>query len=233
MPIFLDPATGASVRDTRRGAPLVRSWAQMPDAPVTLDNGWTLTGFRPGYTKDLAFSAGGAATWTIHVANYPEQVLAYKNLALHAYGYLTNQAVLFAHAAGASTPTWSIDFNAVLREPERRGRVAMQILDDRLYAQVGPHLFAIQPATGAIDWHVDASVATKLPYEPELYGGALDIAMFAKDGDTLVVAYEKRVIALDAKTSRLRWHVSPDTFPATPFPIIRDGRVFLTAGAKL
>jgi outer membrane protein assembly factor BamB len=108
----------------------------------------------------------------------------------------------------------------------------MQLLDGRLYAQVGAHVFAIDPATGKIAWHSDVAAATGLRYEPDLYGGELDLAVFAKDKDTVVVAYENRVIALAAASGKLRWHLAPDTFPHTAFPLARDGTVYLIAGPK-
>ena len=233
-PIFLDPATGKATVDSRgKAAVLVgKSWAQWPDAPVVLDNGWRLTGFSPGNTKDLTFESGGKVVWTVHALDYPEQVLAYKDVALHAYGYLTHQAVIYAHRAGASAPAWSIDFNAVLKPAKRESRVAMQLLDGTLYAQVGAHVFAIDPATGKIAWHTDVAAAAGLRYEPDLYGGALDLAVFAKDKDALVVAYENRVFALSAATGQLRWHLQPDTFPHTAFPLAKDGTVYLIAGPK-
>jgi outer membrane protein assembly factor BamB len=233
-PIFLDPATGKTTADSRTSTSVLvaRSWSQWPDAAVVLANGWELTGFSPGNTKDLSFEHAGKVMWTLHALDYPEHVLAVRNLAFYTYGYLTNQAMIFAHEAGAKTPAWTIDFNAVLKPARREHRVAMQLLDGTLFAQVGAHVFAIDPATGKIAWHTDAAAAAGLHYQPDLFGGALDVAVFTKDKDVLVVCYENRVLALSATTGKLLWNLAPDTFPHTAFPLARDGTVYVIAGPK-
>jgi outer membrane protein assembly factor BamB len=93
-------------------------------------------------------------------------------------------------------------------------------------------VFAIAPATGTILWRLDAANAIGVPYEPGLYGGALDVSVFSRDKDTLVVMFEKRVFALDAQTGRVRWHVDPDTFPHSAFPLAHGGVVYLSSGPK-
>jgi outer membrane protein assembly factor BamB len=233
-PIFLDPATGKTTPDSRAQTSVLvaRSWSQWPDAPVVLANGWELTGFRQGDTKDLTFEHEGAVMWTVHPLEYPEHVLAFKNLALYAYGYLTNQAMIFAQEAGAAKPAWKIDFNAVLKPPTRASRVAMQLLDGTLFAQVDAHVFAIAPATGKIAWSTDVAAAAGLHYTPDLFGGASDCAVFARDKNVLVVSYENRVLALSATSGKLLWSLPPDTFPHTAFPLARDGIVYLIAGPK-
>jgi outer membrane protein assembly factor BamB len=233
-PIFLSPA-GKPIADTRKGTPQKLSGAQWPRLPVVLDNGWELTGFSAGNTKDLTFAPKGSTkiAWTVTATHYPEIVLAHKDLALHAFGYLTKEARIYAHKRGTQTPAWTIDFNQVLKtsKADRQGRVAMQILDGTLYAQVGQFVFAIAPDTGKIVWQLDAATAAKITYR-EMYGGALDIAVMTREKDMLVAAFERHVFAIHAQTGALQWHLDPDTFPNTAFPIAASGVVYLTSGTK-
>ena len=233
-PIFLDPATGAETK-TAPTKLVAASWAQWIKAPVVLANGWRMDNFEQGNTKELAFvdPKTSKTAWTIKPAHYPEYVLAYKQLALVAYGYLTNEAVIFAHDSTKKKLAWSIDFNKLLKTTKPRlGRVAPQLIGDVLYAQTGPHVFAIEPATGKVLWHVDAAAKLGIKYEPDLYGGALDVAVFSRDQDTLVVSFEKRVLALRAGTGELLWSIEPDTFPHSAFPLASGGVVYMTAGPK-
>jgi len=239
-PMLLDPKTGAVVKDTRDPKQLVKaSSAQWIKGPIVLANGWRIDNFRPGYTKDLAFTnpKTSKVAWTVKPAHYPEYVLAYKDTLLVAYGYLTDEAVIFAYKAGSKQPAWTIDFNKLLgkpakKSPQRLGRVAPQIIDDTIYAQTGEHVFAIAPDTGKVLWRLDAAAALGIKYEPDLYGGALDISVFTRDGDVLVVAFEKRILGLRASTGTLLWSMEPDTFPHSAFPIAKDGLVFLSSGPK-
>jgi outer membrane protein assembly factor BamB len=236
-PIFLDPKTGAVSKDTRDPKTLIKpSSAQWIRGPIVLANGWRAE-FDAGNSRTIEFKDPSKVVWTIDPGVYAENVLAYKDLALVAWGYLTDEAILRAYKAGEKKPAWSIDFNVLLRKPTKKkdlarlGRVQPQIIGDVLYAQTGPHVFAIVPATGKILWQMNAATATKLKYEPDLYGGALDLAVFSQDKDTLVVAFEKRVLVLNAKTGALLWHLDPDTFPHGAFPLAHGGVVYLSAGA--
>jgi len=60
----------------------------------------------------------------------------------------------------------------------------------------------------------------------------IGLASFARQGDTLVVAYEGRIFALDLPTRRILWRMNPDTFPHRAQPVVHDGTVFLTVGPK-
>ena len=244
-PMLLDPATGAPAtgavaRDPRDPKRLIAaSSAQWIRGPVTLANGWTAR-FKAGYTRTIEWtdSSSGKVVWTIDPGVYAERVLAYKELALVGWGYLTDEAILAAYQPGAKQPAWRLDFNDLLGKPKakkahgRLGRVQPQVIGDVLYLQTGQHVFAIAPATGKILWRLDAANAFGVPYEADLYGGALDVSVFSRDKDTLVVMFEKRVFALDARTGRVQWHVAPDTFPNTAFPLAHGGVVYLSSGPK-
>lgn len=239
-PLLLDPATGAALSDTRDPKRLIAaSSAQWIRGPVTLANGWTAN-FKAGYTRKIEWTdpRSGKVVWTIDPGVYAERVLAYKELALVGWGYLTDEAILAAYKPGAKQPAWRLDFNDLLGKPQakkahgRLGRVQPQVIGDVLYLQTGQHVFAIAPATGKIQWRLDAADAIGVRYEPDLYGGALDVSVFSRDKDTLVVMFEKRVFALDARTGRVQWHVAPDTFPHSAFPLAHDGVVYLSSGPK-
>jgi outer membrane protein assembly factor BamB len=238
-PIELDPKTGA-VAKKHTGKLVKTSGSQWVKEPIVLSNGWRLDNFSQGNTHDLELvePTMKVPAWTIKPAEYPEYVRAYKDLVFVGYGYLTDQAMLFAYRAGATKPTWSIDFNKLLNKPTKKkdlarlGRVAYQIIDDTIYLQTGEHVFAIDPQTGKVHWRLDAAATLGIKYEPDLYGGALDVAVFSRDADVLVVAFEKRVLALRASTGTLLWSFEPDTFPHTAFPLVHGGRVYLTSGPK-
>lgn len=240
-PMLLDPKTGAVVKDTRDPKQRVKASAgQWVKGPIVLANGWRLDAFDAGNTKDLAFvdPKTGKVAWTVKPAEYPEYVRAYKDTLFVAYGYLTDQAIVFAYRAGSAKPAWTIDFNKLLGKPaakkdlKRLGRVALQLVGDVLYAQTGEHVFAIDPTSGKIAWRLDAAKTLGIAYEPDLYGGALDISVFARDGDMLVVAFEKRILGVKAATGALVWSMVPDTFPHSAFPLAHDGLVYLSSGPK-
>ena len=100
------------------------SSAQWIRGPIVLSNGWSLEGFDAGNTNDLALTDPKTKkiVWTVRPAHYPEFVIGYKDLLLVAYGYLTDEAVIFAHRAGGQQATWSIDFNKLLVKPGSRER---------------------------------------------------------------------------------------------------------------
>ena len=70
---------------------------------------------------------------------------------------------------------------------------------------------------------------TGLPFDGAFFGGGYDIATFAADQSTLVVAYEKRLTALDRAFGGLLWSADPGSFPHDPFPVLDDGTLFFTA----
>jgi outer membrane protein assembly factor BamB len=240
-PIFLDPKTGAVLDTDKRDAAkhIKSSTGQMLRGAISLANGWRLDTFDSGNTKDLAFTdKTGKVVWTVKPGYYPEYVRAHKDFLYVGYGYLSDDAFLFGYRIGAAKPAWSIDFNKLLgkpakkKDPARLGRVAFQIIDDTLYAQTGEHILAIAPATGKVLWRFDSAAALGVPFEPGIWGGALDIAIFTRDADTVIVSFEKRILALRAASGTLIWSLEPDTFPHTAFPVAHGGLVYLTSGPK-
>jgi outer membrane protein assembly factor BamB len=245
-PIYLDPRTGKTLPAFRRGKRDLRARSATfhPPPPVVLDNGWRLSGFSPGNTKTLQFVDGkGRPVWSITTPGYPHRVAGHKQLVFWAYSYLSKEGVLYAHRAGQHKPQWKVDLNAIVgprRKPafHRRirayplTRMIFQVLDDVLYVNANEHVFALEPASGKLRWHRDLARDLRLEYHPDFFGGALNLAVFAKSGSVLVVAMEKRVVALDLTRGKYLWHLQPDTFPHCPFPAVHGGRVFLTAGKK-
>jgi outer membrane protein assembly factor BamB len=232
-PIFLDPKTGAILKGARvpKTAPLKASSAQWLRGSVVLPNGWRNDDFRSGYITNIDFrDKKKKVVWTIPQKDYPDRIVAYKDHVLVVNGQ-RDVATIDAYKAGAKTPTWTVDFNTVLGrgKTDRLSRVSMELVGDVLYSQSDQYVFAIDPATGKVAWKVDAAAAAGIRYD-EMYGGALDVAVFSREADTLVASFEKRVFALDAKTGALKWHLDPDTFPHAAFPLAHDGVVYLTAG---
>jgi len=99
-----------------------------------------------------------------------------------------------------------------------------------LYLEANEHIFAFDPETGKLNWHKDLSKDLNLPFHGGFFGGGLNLAVFAKSGDILVISFERRVVGVDLKSMRCLWHLEPDTFPHCPFPAAHDGKVFLSSG---
>ena len=227
-PMFLDPMTGAAVKDTRDVKKLrAASSGQWVKGSIVLANDWRLDNFEQGNTKTLDFTdpKTGRVAWSVVPAHYPEYVRAYKDILFVGYGYLTDESIVFAYKTGAAKPAWTIDFNKLLNKPakkkppQRLGRVVLQIIGDVLFAQTGEHVFALEPATGKIIWRLDADAALGIRYEPDLYGGALDVAVFSRDADVLVVAFEKRVLALRAASGTIQRHEASIRHHGLPSPL--------------
>jgi len=241
-PIFLDVNTGHPIPPFARIANRLQAKSAVfwPHPPVVLENGWRLSGFKPGYAKTLTFRDGGRSDgahateiWKIEPRGYPHVVRSWKDLGFYAYDYLSDEGILYAYRAGAKTPTWTVDLNSIVK-----GRkwpltsMKFQIIEDTIYLEADEHIFGFAPASGNLLWHRDLAADLSLHFEPDICGGAADAAVFAKDGNVLVVSFERRVVAIDLKQGKYLWHLEPDTFPETPFPIAHGGQVVLTSGAK-
>jgi outer membrane protein assembly factor BamB len=249
-PLYLDPRTGKRVGTfpTRPRDLLARSATFHPPEKIRLRNGWRLSGFSPGNSKSLDFvDRRGKKVWSIDTRGYPHRVASWKNVVFWAISYLSKDGVLHAHRAGQRRPLWSVDLNAVVnrtmpkrKRPRYHGRIRaypltrmiFQVIDGVLYVNANEHVFAFDPATGKLRWHRDLARQLRLRYHPDFFGGALNLAVFAKSGSVLVVSFEKRVVALDLAHNRCLWHLEPDTFPHCPFPAAHGGRVFLTSGSR-
>jgi PQQ-like domain len=237
QPIFLDIKTGHPVRSFAESPkrPLAKSAVFSPGPEVVLEDGWRLRDFKPGYEKSLTFrdAAHAAKIWKIETRGYPHVVRSWKNLVFFAYSYLSDEGILYAYRAGAKTPTWTVDLNAIVKGRKwPLTRMIFQIIEDTIYLEADEHIFTFDPTSGQLLWHRDLASDLGLQFEPDIYGGALNLAAFAKDGNVLVVSFERRVVAIDLKQGKYLWHLEPDTFPETSFPIAHDGRVVLTSGAK-
>ena len=217
-----------------RGAPLAKSAVHWPPPAVALANGWRLAGYSPGNTKTLRFvDRAGKAKWQIATGGYPHQVRSWRNIVFYAFSYLSDEGVLYAYKAGKNRPAWKFDINKVVTGRKRPlTRMSLEVLGDVVYAEANEHVFAIAPATGKLLWHRDLASDLGLRFEPDFFGGALNLAVFARAGDVLLISFENRVVALDTKRNKYLWHLFPDTFPHTPYPAAHDGVVYLTLGAK-
>lgn len=234
-PIFLSPDKGALIRpfDTRSATCLARSATFWPGPRIELANGWILQGFKPGYTKTLKLVDGKSSqpVWTIRTGGYPHHVRCWRNFVYYAFSYMSDEGVLYACEAGGDRPTWTVDLNQIVKgRTKPLTRMIFQVIDDKLYLEANEHIFGFAPATGKVLWHKDLAKDLGLPFDGGFYGGGLNLAVFAKSGNILIVSFEKRVVAVDLETMRCLWHLEPDTFPHCPFPAVYDNKVFLSSG---
>src|SRR5690606_1739539 len=92
-----DPATGERLKKVPKGTVVTTSAARWPPAPVMLDNGWQLSGFRPGYDTALEFrDASDIVVWTLELGDYMYAVAAIDDTLYVAKDYLTDEAVVRA-----------------------------------------------------------------------------------------------------------------------------------------
>lgn len=245
--LYLDYRTGKRLRRsfTPRTRPLAKSATFYPLPRIALRNGWTLRGFSPGNSRQLDFvdPRSGKIAWTLRTPGYPHHVAAWRNLVFWAYSYLSKDGVLHAYRAGQAKPVWTVDLNQLIPpgpRPRYHGRIRaypltrmiFQVIGDTLYVNANEHVFALEPATGRLRWHRNLARDLGLRYFPDMFGGALNLAVFASAEKVLVVSFERRVVAIDLARNKYLWHLQPDTFPHCPYPIIYKGRVILAAGAR-
>lgn len=239
IPIFVDPKTGAPTKArpglSKRRA---RSFKAHDLAPLTLANGWRSEHF--GFHPKLEFTAAAsdAIVWSVPLSQYPSTGFAYRNTVIFADTY---KAKIHAYRAGAERPTWTLDFNKLMKtNPNTHIRhIAMYWHGDLVFAQTRTRVFAIRPETGKLAWQLDVARATGLPpsafYDDTgaFYGDG-DVlrggAVLHGDGDVLVVAYLQHVAAFRATTGSLLWHRGPDTDPHHSRPVVKDGVIYTTMG---
>ena len=235
-PLFLNAKTGKPIKSFSRESKRVRAKSAVfwPGPAVSLNNGWRLSGFPPGNTKTLLFrDAGGKDTWRIKTGGYPHQVRSWKNFVFYAFSYLSDEGILYAYRAGTKAPAWTIDLNKIVKGRSRPlTRMIFQVIENLIYLESNEHIFCFRPQSGKLLWHRNLAADLGLRFSPDFFGGGLNLAVFAKTGNVLVISFERRVVALDLKNGKYLWHLVPDTFPHCPFPMARDGKVILTAGAK-
>jgi outer membrane protein assembly factor BamB len=149
----------------------------------------------------------------------------------YAFSYLSDEGILYAYQAGKEEPNWAVDLNHIVKGRDKPlTRMIFQVIEDTLYLEANEHIVAFAPATGQLLWHMDLAKELNLPFYGGFFGGGLNLAVFTKLGDTLVVSFEKRVVAMDLKRKRCLWHLEPNTFPHCPFPAAHNGRLFLSSG---
>ena len=232
-PVFLDLKKGTPVTPFKTNSvSLAKSATFWPGPEIRLSNGWILQGFSAGNTKTLKFvDQKTKKVWNIQTGGYPHQVRCWEDYVFYAFSYLSDKGVLYAYQAGRDKPSWTVDLNQIVKGRKRPlTRMIFQIIENVLYLEANEHVFAFEPRTGNLKWHKDLAKDLSLPFHGGFYGGGLNLAVFAKSGDTLVISFENRVVALDLKSMRCLWHLQPDTFPHCPFPVVHDGQVFLSSG---
>jgi hypothetical protein len=233
-PLFLDLKKGTPITPFGTDlTPVAKSATFWPGPEIKLTNGWVLQGFSAGNSMSLTFvdPETKAEVWSIDTGGYPYAIGCWNDYVFYAFSYLSDEGVLYAYQAGRETPSWTVDLNKIVTD--RRvplTRMIFQIFGNVLYLEANEHIFGIDPGTGKLQWHRDLAKDLNVPFEGGFYRGGLNLAVFAKSGNTLVVSFENRVVALDLTSMRCLWHLEPDTFPSCPFPAVHDGKVFLSSG---
>jgi hypothetical protein len=249
------------LQDDSQGS-IARSTVLWPPPQIQLDNGWQLVGFSPGNTTTFRFhdpkatpsilpkvalpkldpkldpkiARGPAevnAAWTIATSGHPHEIVSWKNMVMYAFDYLSDEGVVYAHRAGDDKPVWKVDLNTIVRDRAKPlTRMRLQVIGDTLYVQASEHIFAFAPESGRLHWHRDLCSDLDLGgFRPDLCRVS-NKAVFVVDDNVLVISFECRTIAIDLTKKKYLWHFEPDTYPHTPLPVVHEGKLFLTCGAK-
>jgi outer membrane protein assembly factor BamB len=235
-PLYLDAKTGKPIKEFKHdpGRLLTKSPIWDDDAPVVLANGWRMVPSLAQDMKTLRFLDPKSATemWRIEIADSVGDIRTWKDFVFCTLDMFKTKGVLYAYRAGGKRPAWTVDLNKIVKESEPRlTRMFFQVLDDTLYVQAHEHVFAINPENGKLLWH--RNVETDLRLESsDLYGPGNDWSTMAKDGNILIISYQCRVVALDLKAKKYLWHLEPDAYPTTPYPIAHEGKLYLSSGPK-
>lgn len=234
----LDPATGEARSEEAPGTPPLARSGTFHIGEVELQNGWRLDpGFSSGNDMKLDFiDAQGSVVWSIDTGAYPDEVAAWGNTAFYAFGYLSDDATIYAYQAGTSAPSFTFDPNTAANTPKKLTRPYIEVFGDDLFVGAQEHLFQLDAATGAVERHWDLVSLTGVPFEDAenaFFRGGLNLGTLSADSKTVVVGFEGRLIALDRGTGDLLWHRDPDTLPFQPFPLVHGDLVVVTGGELL
>lgn len=233
--VLTESGTLAAKQKTPRAKVLAKSSVHWPLPHIQLSNNWELFGFKPGHDKELKFRdrKSKKLKWRITTNTYPHQVRAWNDYVFYATSYLSDDGILQAYKAGETKPAWRFDLNKIVKNnTPLLTRMSLEVIDDVIYIQSREHIFALSPRSGKLLWHRDLATDLGLKYQPEIYGGGLDLAIFASEGNMLVISFEKRLIVLNTKTMKYLWHMDPGTFPHTPYPVVHKGKLYLTLGNR-
>lgn len=237
--VGLDPATGM-VKDAPAslGNKLAVSdtWAQ---PAVALDNGWKLS-FDPGNSETLDFlDAQGQKAWTILPNGFPERVTSWRDTVFYELSY-PQETVVYAYEAGAMLPKWTFDPRTLVTVTEEPvDRLHFKVSGDDFYVGLHQHLFLLDPATGMVKKQWDLGQLTGVPFTsdtfamPAFFHGGLEMATLSINAETIVVAFEGQIVALDRPSGDLLWHADPQTLPYAPFPLLHDQQLILMAHENL
>jgi hypothetical protein len=197
--------------------------------------------WKPGHDKQLVFiDDEGKAVWTIETNGYPEHVAAWHDTVFWELSF-PSETVVYAYEAGASAPSFTFDPKTLVSVPEHlpNDRLHIDVVGDELYVGLHQHLFLLDPATGDIERQWDLSALTGVPFaasgwdEPEFFYGGIEVARLTADADTLLVAFEARLLALDRPSGALLWHANPAAMPNELQPLVLGGLVVLTGGEEI
>jgi outer membrane protein assembly factor BamB len=158
---------------------------------------------------------------------------SWRNTILWATSYLADDGVVHAHSAGAAAEAWTFDVNTRLSWlSEPLTRPYFRVIDDDLYVGAEQHVFRLDPADGSVLAQWDLAALAGLPWEagsdsPCFFSGGLNLGTFSRDESTLVVGFERRIIAMDRASGALLWHSDPGSYPHPQHPVVASGTVYL------
>lgn len=237
--VGLDPTTGTlKTAPASLGNKLAVSdtWAQ---PPVQLDNGWKLS-FDPGNSETLDFlDAQGNKTWTIQPGGYPEIVTSWHDTVFYEMSF-PQETIVYAYEAGAMQPKWTFDPRTLVTVTEEPvDRLHFKVSEDDFYVGLHQHLFLLDPATGMVKKQWDLAQLTGVPFTADsftteaFFHGGLEMATISINQETVVLAFEGQIVALDRPSGDYLWHADPGTLPYAPFPLLHDKQLVLMANEKL
>jgi MYXO-CTERM domain-containing protein len=137
-----------------------------------------------------------------------------------------------AHVALSPTEAWQFDVNATVVSSELLTRPYLRVIGDELYVGAHEHIFEVDPLDGSLKRQWDLVALTGLAWEvefeqPGFFSGGLDIGTFSRDAETLIIGFERRIVALDRVDGALLWHTDPGTFPGRQHPLNHSGIVYV------
>jgi hypothetical protein len=237
-PLFFSPTTGKRIGpfDYRGFRRLARSASFAQQETLRLSNGWELVRYFRS-RRALVFAPPGAIlerrtrlpkeiAWEIPTHGRPAWIQEINETLLLSQG-----PVMVAYRIGAKKPLWSRGFQETVGQWLETLR--FRVLEGRLFVQAHRYLMELDLGTGKILSKRDLAADLELQWSPGLVSGMspTDALLTMSDG-ILVVAFNRRVIALDLKAGRYLWHLDPGDIGAIPRPLAHKGILYLTVDSE-
>lgn len=237
--VGLDPATGM-LKDAPASLGNILAVSDTLTQPaVQLDNGWKLS-FDPGNSETLDFlDTQGNKAWTILPNGFPEIVTSWHDTVFYELSF-PKETIVYAYEAGAMQPKWTFDPRTLVTVTEEPAdRMHFKVSGDDFYVGLHQHLFLLDPETGMVKKQWDLAQLTGVPFisydvsGEAFFHGGLEMATVSINQETVVIAFEGQIVALDRPTGDLLWHANSHTVPYQPHPLLHDQQLILMAHENL